>query len=49
MGGNIFWVRGAEWTLSMRWLDIFYGWVGVGGGRRRYILGKYGRVNIFHG
>ena len=27
----------------------FYGWVGVGGGRRRYILGKYGWVNIFHG
>ena len=35
MGGNVFWVRGAEWTLSMRWLDIFIGgweWVEAGGG-----------------
>ena len=35
MGGNVFWVRGAEWTLSMRWLDIFMGeweWVEAGGG-----------------
>ena len=30
-------------------MDIFYGWVGVGGGELRYILGKWGWVMIFYG
>ena len=30
-------------------MDIFYGWVGVGGGGLWYILGGCGWVDIFYG
>ena len=30
-------------------MDIFYGWVGVGEGGLRYLLGELGWVMIFYG
>ena len=30
------------------WMKIFYGWVGVGRGRWRYILGGWEWVDIFY-
>ena len=55
VGGHFLWVGGSDWEDwryifdELWWVDIFYGWVEVGGGKWRYILGGWGLVDNFYG
>ena len=45
-------VDGGGWIYILGgwgWVDIFYGWIGMGGDGWRYIFSGWGSVDIYYG